>query len=196
MIKKAVILIVFFVIVSNLSMCNYTIYEKGLDNFSPALSSEGITSNLFPCDDFISKYNYSDGDFEYQEKANGSLDKTSEYAIAWFKYEADVYKQALEYSLETLDINNKNTKEYNGYTFVEYFEPGHNTDDNPDISSWWRYPDKFFMIFYSEERNIIGFISYNAQNFKSDEEKEYSADKDFGRFLEKVYSSFNWKSED
>lgn len=52
------------------------------------------------------------------------------------------------------------------------------------------------MIFYSEERNIIGFISYKAQNFKSDEEKEYSADKDFGRFLEKVYSSFNWKSED
>ena len=195
MIKKAVILIVLCVLALNLTSCVYTINEKGLENFSPALSSIGITSNLFPCDDFISKYNYSDGDFEYQQKANGSLDKTSEYAIAWFKYEADVYKQALEYSLETLDINNKNTKEYNGYTFVEYFEPGHNTDDNPEISSWWRYPDMFFMIFYSEERNIIGFISYKAQNFKSDEEKEYSADKDFGRFLEKVYSSFNWKSE-
>ncbi len=191
---KTTILIVFCVTILCLTSCVYTINKKGLDNYNPALSTKGITSNLFPCDDFIHKYKYLDGDFEYQEKANGSLDKTSEYAIAWFKYETDVYKQALEYSLVTLDINDENTKEYNGYTFVEFFESGRNTDNNPNISSWWRYPNMFFMMFYSEERGIIGFISYKAQNFKSDEEKSYSADKNFDLFLKTVYSCYEWES--
>jgi hypothetical protein len=192
--NKIITLTVFCIIALNLVSCVYKINETGLDNYKPALSTDGITSELLPCDDFIQKYEYLDGDFEYQEKANGGLDLTSEFAIAWFKYKTDVYKQALEYSLATLDINNKNTKEYNGYTFVEYFESGHNTDKNPNISSWWRYPNKFFMIFYSEERGIIGFISYKAQNFKSDEEKSYSADKDFDVFLKKVYSNYDWES--
>lgn len=192
--NKIITLTVFCIIALNLVSCVYKINETGLDNYNPALSTNGITSNLFPCDDFIQKYEYLDGDFEYQEKASGGLDLTSEFAIAWFKYKTDVYKQALEYSLATLDINNKNTKEYNGYTFVEYFESGNNTDKNPNISSWWRYPNMFFMIFYSEERGIIGFISYKAQNFKSDEEKSYSADKDFDVFLKKVYSNYDWES--
>lgn len=190
--KKFIIFIIPIILTLHLVSCVYTINKKGLDNYHPALSTDGITSYLLPCDDFIQKYKYSDGDFEYQEKANGGLDLTSEFAIAWFKYETDVYKQALNYSLTALDINNNNIKEYNGYAFIEYFEPGRNTNENPDIGSWYRYPNKFFMIFYSEERSVVGFISYQAQNFKSKDEKEYSADKDFGAFLKKVYANYDW----
>ena len=49
-------------------------------------------------------------------------------------------------------------------------------------------PDWFWMMFYSKERNIIGFLAYSNIPM----EQEVPADEDFEGFIRYEFSNYDW----
>ena len=61
------ILAIFIVII--LTAYEPPFVREGLDEYSPAICSVGLTQYLYPSEDFISKYAYHTGDFYYYDRS-------------------------------------------------------------------------------------------------------------------------------
>ena len=167
-----------------LSSCAGTYRETGLENYSKYTSSLETSLYLFPCDDYIDKYPYEDGNYYWVAVDSALAITESDKSFAYFVYTPEIYSEAYEYITSELKLND-NVKEYNGYTFIE-----HNPEE-PEESSLLKFPFRFWMMFYSESRSIIGFIGCHFSGNHPGEK----ADGDFGKFLKTEFEMFDWEEE-
>ena len=152
---------------------------EGLENFSAHNSSFETSTYLFPCEDFIDRFEYTDGNYyyDYWSKSGYSRDKS----FAYFVYTPEVYQEAMDFTQDQMSFLDENTYEFNGYTFVQQ-------DVTELVARPRDFPRWFWMMFYSEERNIIGFLGYYCQPAR----QEIRADEDFEGFIRYEFPEYDW----
>ena len=164
--------------------CAEPIVKSGIENFSYATCSLGLTSNLFPSEDYLTAFEYEEADYAYYD----SCDLVWGYAkaFAYFRYSEEEYKKAKEHSLNTVSLNS-NQYESSGYYFSEYlcYE---SKDENGEWIAKSQFPEQFNMVGYNDDKCILVFIGYYNGN---PEDSEIAlAKSDFGTFLTTVYSEY------
>ena len=157
----------------------------GLKQWNFTDSSTSLTKYLFPDEDFLSCFEYLDGDYHYFD--NCKPWDHLEVAIAFTEYEDEVYLKAKQYCFDNMLLSEYNRIEYNGYVFVEtlelprdykHLEDGKNTN----------YPYHMNMFAYNDSLNRLVFLGFYCS--VEGEDKADIIKTDFGAFLETYYSEY------
>ena len=96
-------------------------------------------------------------------------------------YTPEVYQEAMDFTLNNMSFLDENTYEFNGYTFVQQ-------DVTELVTSPRNFPRWFWMMFYSEERGVIGFFGYYSPIHLI----EIRADEDFEGFIRYEFPDYDW----
>ncbi len=164
--------------------CAEPIVKSSIDSYTQATCSFGLTSNLFPSEDYITAFEYEEADYAYYD----SCDFVWGYAkaFAYFQYSEEEYQKAKDFCLNTIPLDSK-TYEYGGYCFSEYL-----CYTIKDETGEWipqsRFPEHFNMVGYNDEKCILVFIGYYNGDPESAEKS--LAQTDFGAFLTTVFSEY------
>ncbi len=164
--------------------CAEPIVKNGIDSYTKATCSLGLTSNLFPSEDFPTSFEFEEADYAYYD--SGDLLWGYAKAFAYFRYSEEEYQKAKEHSLNTIPLDSK-TYEYGGYCFSEYLCYTVKDEDGNWISQS-RFPEIFNMVGYNDEECILIFIGY--YNGNPDHPDRAIATTDFGEFLITTYSEY------
>lgn len=178
--KKIICSFLILICLGAYTSCNNEYHADGIDNYATISGSFEIDKYLFPCEGFIEKFEYLEADYHHKQKI-----LKYEKSIAYFKYSPDVYDQALNFVNDEMTFLPDVTFDVNGYTFLQ-------RDTSTLYSSTDKYPVDFptwfWMMFYSEERNVIGFIGY----YGLPETQKIRVDEDFEGFLNYEFASYDW----
>ena len=179
--KRFNVLILIVFLLPFLSACS-TIDISGLENFRKETCSVELTANLYPSDDFLSRFHYEKGSYRYIDKDDWQYGDV--LAISHLTYTPEIYKKAKEFSLSNLTFCKEHSYECNGYTFTELF--CHTVTDEHGVRC--NYPKHFNMLAYNDESCTLVFLGY--YNGDPNAEEKVLALSDFGSFLETVYSDY------
>ena len=167
-----------------LSACT-PIQKNGLENFEKYDCTFELTANLFPSDDFIQKYDYVQGDYQYFD--NCDLWWGYSKAFARLTYTPEVYEVAKQHCLDSFVLSEKHTYRNSQYVFTEHLcyksknEAGERVLESD-------FPRHFNMFGYDDETCTLFFIGYYNGDPNSAERK--LAQTDFYSFLSKVYGEY------
>ena len=175
--KKAICILMLLSMIIVFSSCSDRI--EGLENFSVHDSSVETSKYLFPCEDFIDRFEYTDGNYYYDYWSN--IGYSRDKSFAYFVYTPEVYQEAMDFTLNNMSFLDENTYEFNGYTFVQQ-------DVSEFVPSPRNFPEWFWMMFYSEERGVIGFFGY----YSAIHLIEIRADEDFEGFIRYEFPDYDW----
>jgi hypothetical protein len=164
--------------------CEEPIVINGIDSYTKATCSFGLTSNLFPSEDFPTSFEYEKADYAYYD--SGDLIWGYAKAFAFFRYSEEDYQKAKNFCLNTIPLDSKKY-EYGGYCFSEYLCYTVKDEDGEWISQS-RFPEIFNMVGYNDEECILIFIGYCNGN--PDHPDRVTATTDFGNLLTATYSEY------
>lgn len=172
-----------------LSACKYNVYIEGIENFSVNDSNMSLNVCILPSDDFIDKFEYSEGEYFYSDVNEHLLYVAGcEQSIVVLNYEEDVYEQAKEYCFENMVLSEINQFDYKGYTFTENVGLAEAGDDLEDGVNT-KYPNRFNMFAYNDAENRLVFMGfYNSPDNHDD--NVYLAQSDWGAFLDTYFSKY------
>ena len=177
--KKTICILMLLSMIIVFSSCTDRDRIEGLENFSSYESSFETTKYLFPCEDFIDRFEYIDGDYYYDYWSNISYSRDKSFA--YFVYTPEVYQEAMDFTLDHMSFLDENTYEFNGYTFVQ-------RDVTELVARPRNFPEWFWMMFYSEERGVIGFFGY----YSAIHLIEIRPDEDFEGFIRHEFPEYDW----
>lgn len=177
--KKSICLLMLLSMIIVFSSCSGRDRKEGLEEYSSHNSSFETSTYLFPCEDFIDRFEYIDGDYYYDYWSNGGYSRDKSFA--YFVYTPEVYQEAMDFTLDHMSFLDENTYEFNGYTFVQQ-------DVSEFVPSPRIFPHWFWMMFYSEERGVIGFFGY----YSAIHLIEIRPDEDFEGFIRYEFPEYDW----
>ena len=187
-IKNKFILIVFLSLVFIFSSCNTSIYIEGIDNYSPANSSTGISKTLIPTQDFIKKFQYIDANYYYYDTGVWA-DSVVERELMYLEYNETEYQKAKEFTYSNVLVD-KNVQFYGkGFDFFINLSEYDTSIEN--IESSYKFPYRFNMIAHNDEKKTLVFIGFNC-----DIEKDYEVygltNGQFEVFLDRHFSFYEF----
>ena len=187
----------------SVSACATDLVRSGIEEYSFATSSDGLTSGLLPYveneenheqeyDGFLTKYKYIDGDYRYTYKDDAPFYNTRETVLMWLRYESEVYEEAKAYMLETVPLSAKYRYEYNGYSFIGNLSIVSDRILN-QYGDYSDSPNPFLTVGYSDSKNILVFSGVSA-SFGTQAEllKEILDSSDWGAFLKEYYPFYDF----
>lgn len=187
--KSIAIFVLIIAVMFCLTSCA-PIEVEGLEEYSPALSSSGLTSYLFPSEDFLTQFAYVDGTFNYVDMLKYD-DECLEKAMAVLKYDEETYEQVKQYCLTSMDLSDSEIT-YGGYVFLENYQHAI-AYDNFDGEKNNRFPYFFTMIGYNDSLKEMFFFGLECgENYHVAAQLIYS---DCGAFLNEFYSEYYSFSE-
>ena len=159
--KKVYVLVVPIILIGFfLLMCFLPIMEQrveGIENYSPAASSLGLTANLFPGEDFLERFDYSAGDYHFY--FDGRLSHGFSTAISILQYTPEQYAQAKEYCLNQFVLTDEHQYQVGNYAFIEHLCY---TDKNErgKYVPVCQFPTRFNMFAYNDAECTLLFLGY------------------------------------
>ena len=174
------ILAIFITIV--LTACEPPFIREGLDEYSSAICSVGLTQYLYPSEDFISKYAYHTGDFYYYDNPLFSA-WGLEIAFSYLQYDSLAYDEAKKYCIDSFVLSESNTYMFGEYYFVENI-----TFENFNNTYYADFPEWFNMFGYDDSTKTLFFLGYH--NSDPHDDVPQLAATDFPLFLNHVYSQY------
>ena len=179
--QSTVVIITLFLLLllCSISSCSNDVHKRGLENYNVANSEISLSRYLFPIEDYIERFEYKYGNY-YYDNVDFLSSKEVDKDFAYFVYTPDIFSEAYDFTMSEFCLIEDSIKEYNGYTFIEHL-PYADCEKS-------EYPDKFWMVFYSKDRSVIGFISF----YRNSGYKGIGADVDFETFLKTEYDMYNW----
>ena len=178
--KKAICILILLTVLMSFSSCSeYRI--EGLENFSSYDSTVETSKYLFPCDDFIDKFEYINGNYYYDYWYYVTYCR--EKSFAYFEYTPEIYQEVFTFTMDNMIFLENNKYEFNNYTFIQQDASVYYGEKNTPEFPYW-----FWMMFYSEERNIIGFLGYCY----APTQQKIRADEDFEGFIRYEFPDYDW----
>lgn len=169
---------------------------EGLDEWSWATSSVGLTDSYFLEESFLTNYPYADGNYYYIYEMHPKWKGESERSFIWLTYEdADVYRDAKQSRFDkryVLETSFDGTKAY-GFTFYLYCDFSHpQKDREPERET--QFPEYFTAFGYNDETRTLVFLGFDGSGKIEKPYIEY-AKTDFPAFLSHFYSDrFDWEA--
>lgn len=178
--RKILCLLLILLLVLSLPSCGGKYHTEGIENYATISNSFEVDKYLLPSEDFIRKFEYINADYWHDQKF-----LVYEKSFAYFVYSPEVYQAAMKFTKDVMVFLSDISFEVNGYTFLQR-DPSvlySNTEKYPvDFPEW------FWMMFYSEERNVIGFLGYYCQPT----EQKIRPDEDFEGFIRYEFPEYDW----
>ncbi len=163
---------------------SYQHYERGLENYTEATSSYGITSKShFVGKQFLEDYHYADGDY-YYEICDYYFGDIIERSFVWLIYnDGEIYQSAKQNKLESRnsELPSFDGAEAYGFTFYINYE--------------LQFPQTFTTIGFNDEKQTLIFIGFHGYSENGDNKAFISlAETDFAAFLKHYYGEwYNWE---
>ncbi len=161
------------------------VQKDGIDNYEKYTCSVGLTSNLFPSDDFLALFPFKNSDYHYWDSDDWIWGYVKTFS--YLTYDAEIYAAAKEYCLENFSLSEGHSYAYNEYCFIENV-----CYEVKDESNEWgvesTFPRHFNMFGYHDESCTLFFFGYYNGAPRS-EEKELALD-DFSAFMKTVYKEY------
>ena len=171
--KKIVVAILTMLVC--LSFCSCTSFEKhGIEKYSPANSDVEITVFL-PEDDFLTEYEYIEGDYHFYRYEEILFAPELERTILYLKYDDNTYQDAKKCVMENDYLSDNSVEEYNGYVFY-----------NVDYNDRGYHPWEFRRFAYKDANNTLLFIGF----YECADYPNVSDFNDWGAFLEEYYGEW------
>lgn len=170
----------------SLISCSMGIEFYGIEEYSVYNSEHGLSWKLLPSDDYLHKFEYTVGDYEYVDIG---LTKR-EHEIMYLIYEENVYDNAKTFVFENMILSETNHFLYNQYEFYEnigrkeYYDPNMVND---------KFPYKFNMIGINDEKNTIIFMAMRiSPGDLTDKDEQLLTFEDMGAFLKEYFSFYDF----
>ena len=184
--KKIISLLVLVLFLFCLASCNVVEYY-GIENYSEYNSEYSLSRNLLPSSDYLQKFNYVAGDYEYIDTG---LTKR-EHEIMYLVYEDNIYNNAKTFVFENMVLSKTNHFLYNQYEFYENIGRKEFHYDHEMINE--EFPYRFNMIGFNDEKNTIIFMSLRiSQDDISDKDKQILTFEDMNAFLKEYFSFYDF----
>ena len=153
-------------------------YEKsGLDRYYSSNSDFEITQ--FVENDFCDLFKYIDGDYFFYREEPFVFCVNCEKALLFFKYDENVYESAKEYIFKKQHLSENSVAEYNGYVFYDKFHGS---------GEWHNFPKRFMRFAYNDEKQILVFIGFYANEKESKSITQIS--ENWELFLKEIYGDW------
>ena len=156
----------------------------GISNYSPALCSLGLTANLFPSEDFPTRFVYESASFDYvdTDSRTESPDWGIVRTIAVLRYTPENYAQAKAFCMEQFVLSHEHQLAYGGFSFAE-----NNTYATQHASVDWGLPKHFNLFGWRDEScelMFLGYYSYGEGTAKD------MLPEDFDGFMDTVFGGY------
>ena len=143
-----------------LFLCMCPIFQSqvsGLDNYNPADSTLSLSSHLYPSEDFLSRFEYISGDYQYYY--NGIM--LDGYAVAFsvLNYSPEQYKEAKQFCFQMFSETDEHQYQVGEYHFIEHLWRTAENDKGEFVLSC-QYPEMFNMFAYNDSLCVLIFIGY------------------------------------
>ena len=157
---------------------------EGLENYSLHLCSLGLTANLFPSEDFLTRFPYTEGSFDYQDAVGlaTSPDWGSVRTISVLTYAPEDYAQAKAFCMEQFVLSQARQLTYGGFSFVE-----NNTYGTQHASVDWGMPKHFNLFGWQDESCELMFLGYYSSREGTAKDM---LPEDFGGFMNAVFGGY------
>ena len=134
---------------------------SGIENYSPADSTLSLSKHLYPSDDFLCRFDYTDGDYQYYY--NGVMLDGYAVAFSLLQYCPEQYKAAKQFCLQNFTKTDEHQYQVNGYHFMEHLcyekEIGVR-----EYAVSCLYPEMFNMFGYNDSIHTLIFLGYYEPN--------------------------------
>ena len=181
-------LLIFFVLYVFSIVACAPVRKDGLPNYDKHTCTVGLTARLFPSDEFLERFQYTEGDYHYWD----SDDWIWGYAktFAYLRYDPAVYQDAKQYCLEEFAFNSSNLhiNTDNGYSFQEVYGSVAEYAIDPAVASNCNFPGCFNLFGFNDESNTLYFLGYYNGDPNSGERN--MALTQFDEFINKVYGEY------
>ena len=157
---------------------------SGIENYAPADSTLSLSKYLYPSEDFLSRFEYTDGDYHYYY--NGIM--LDGYAVAFsvLRYCPDQYETAKQFCFQQFTDTDEHQYQVGDYFFIEHLCYDNKNDEGEYVVSCL-YPEMFNMFAYNDSIHTLVFIGYYEPN--SDFETQLALT-DFEAFYDEHFSAF------
>ena len=155
----------------------------GIENFSPSLYSLGLTANLFPSEDFLTRFPYESASFDYYDTDSWteSPDWGVVRTIAVLRYSPEDYAQAKAFCMEQFVLSRERQLAHGGFTFAE-----NNTYGAQHTSVDWGIPKHFNLFGWQDESCELMFLGYYGSAGTAMD----MLPEDFSGFMEAVFGRY------
>ncbi len=174
-----------------LNSCHYHISRSGLDHFKKygnADSETDISGGSFLNVEFLDKYPYLDGFYNYDDEGGG-WDGTTDRAFSWLTYNQDIYEQAKQECIETRESENPDLdgKQAFGFTFYLNYE----WDADHELM---KFPHHFTAFGYNDEKCTLVFIGFYGGQHGAERETVATAKTDLEGFIKNYFGEwYDWE---
>lgn len=177
---KKIITFMLIISIVLLSFSSCFAYElRGIEEYRKENSSVGISDFLIPSYEFLSDFDYLEGDYYYVYSGNKYYQESE---LMYLIYNDETYNLAKNCVLNGVNINQKVSFACGDYVFYE------------NLHKRSSFPYHFNMVSINDESNTIVFMGFyiNKPAVDNSEEKNYLASEDFEAFLKRYYSFYNF----
>lgn len=158
---------------------------NGIENFDIHDCSVELSYYLFPSEDFVTRFEYEDGDYWFYESDNWGWGYAKTFA--YLRYSPNHYWEAKQYCMENFALSDVHQYEHNEYHFAEHICHTLKGADREYIPGS-DYPRHFNMFAFNDQNHTLIFLGYYCGN--PDNPERQLAEQDFSAFLKQVYSVY------
>lgn len=180
--KRVSFVLLIISLLQALSACT-PVEVHGIENFRKQTCSVSLTEYLFPSDDFLSRFKYEKGDYQYCD--TGDIGWGYVTTLGYLSYPPDEYRKAKDFCLDQFSLCENHQYEYGGYYFAEIL-CHKSKDDSGDMSVVCLYPKHFNMFAYNDQNYTLVFLGY--YNGDPDDPDKALAETDFNSFFDVTYA--------
>lgn len=175
--------VVLMLIITLIHTSCYQYELSGIEKFNENNSSYGISGRMLPSNDFLTLFEYIDGDYRYINDM-GKTAKESE--LLYLTYNKDDYELAKSYAFEHIKCSETNIFTYKEYVFAENIT---NLADNPE--SPFEFPYIFNMIGYNDNSQTLIFVGFSIFD-PTEKDEQLLTFEDMGAFLKEYFSFYDF----
>lgn len=160
------------------------LHMSGIGSYYDMINNNLVetTTFLLPDPGFIDRFEYVDVEYLYDETHPSAA--LLEKSIIVFHYSPEVYMEVIEYVNHSVTVLPDVSYEFGGYTFLERDAATIYSFDHANSE----FPSHFWMVFYSEENHVVGFLGY----YQMESKQHIHPDEDFEGFIRYEFSSMDW----
>ncbi|MBQ8835114.1 MAG: hypothetical protein IJ001_09370 [Oscillospiraceae bacterium] len=184
--KLIVILILCFALF--VILCSIPLFEthiSGIENYRPADSTLSLSLYLFPGEDFLDRFVFDEGDYQYHY--NGKLADGYATAFSVLQYSSEQYKASKEYCIQQFASIDDHQYQVGNWTFIEHLCYTSENEEGKYIVAC-QYPKIFNMYAYNDIDNTLLFLGYYTSD--PDDPSTQLALTDFEAFYNTHYGQY------
>ena len=157
---------------------------SGIENYSPADSTLSLSKYLYPSEDFLTRFAYTAGDYQYYY--NGIMMDGYAVAFSVLNYSPEQYETAKQFCFQEFTHTDEHQYQIGDYHFIEHLCYEDKNEMDEFVVSCL-YPEMFNMFAYNDSLHTLLFLGYYESNC---DRTTQLAESNFETFYGEVFAKY------